>query len=54
MSKAFRLRRALDEQKADRWQCQTCSAPADEGSSYCRYCAMYWEDVSNGLFEEKD
>ena len=52
VSKAKDLRDAVDEVKRDRWQCMTCSHPAQEDKDHCRYCEMYWEDVSAGLFDD--
>ena len=55
MTKPVRLqlsRHAAMNQCADEaWQCETCDAPADEGSRYCLHCRLYWDDVSNGLFD---
>ena len=30
--------------------CKSCSNATIEGSQYCRYCKMYWEDVDAGIF----
>lgn len=36
---------ALHEVQRDRWQCQTCRAPAQIGKPHCLPCEIYWEDV---------
>jgi hypothetical protein len=52
MSRAFALRQAETERVESAWQCDTCPAPREEDSRYCRHCRMYWNDLENGLFEE--
>lgn len=38
------------------WKCESCNKFTEEGveGRYCRYCAEYWEDVRNGLFDRYD
>ncbi len=52
MSKAGDIRSALIKTRTDAWQCKTCQQPAREHSLYCFSCELYWDDVSNGLFDE--
>lgn len=44
-------REAEDQVEAERWQCKSCTAPADEDDSFCISCRMYWNDVRDGLFD---
>lgn len=44
-SKAEAFKDAHRESEADRWQCRTCIAPAQEHSMYCMSCEMYWNDL---------
>lgn len=46
--------KAVAEVMRDRWQCVTCSGPAEEDSKYCRHCSSYWGDVSDGMFDDLD
>lgn len=48
----LRIPDALEEVRRDRWKCETCTAPAEEESTFCLHCGMYWEDVRNGMFDE--
>ncbi len=41
---------AKDQQEKERWKCNTCTAPAEEDSTYCVHCRLYWHDAANGLF----
>lgn len=34
--------------------CATCSTIVDEGERYCPYCKSYWQDIKNGLYEERN
>lgn len=43
---------ALAEVERDRWQCETCTAPAEENGRYCLSCCLYWNDVANGLWDD--
>ncbi len=45
---------AAEKEEADGIVCKTCSAPAVEGHEpYCTSCALYWQDVANGLFDDR-
>ena len=37
------------------WKCESCDRMIEEnsGGSHCRYCAMYWEDVAAGVFDDR-
>ena len=55
MSRHLLMRHAQAEAEEVRgWTCQTCSTMTDNEGPYCRYCASYWEDVRNGLFDEPE
>lgn len=51
----FGIKQASVEIENSRWQCKTCDRPTETpDSEYCIHCRMYWEDVSNGLFNFGD
>lgn len=41
--------------EARSWKCESCPNMIEEGQEgpHCRMCAMYWADVSAGMFEER-
>lgn len=40
--------------EARSWVCSSCDKMIEEGQPepYCRSCAMYWQDVATGLFDD--
>lgn len=49
----FRAYNVPIEQAEARWQCQTCPGVIEHDDAiYCLHCRMYWEDVSNGIFDK--
>lgn len=43
---SLRLQDVDAELEAHRWQCQTCSAPAEIDGDYCLHCRLYGEGYS--------
>lgn len=54
MARARDVLEAEEQADRERWQCLTCSQPADENSDHCMHCVTYWDDVSNGLYDRDD
>lgn len=50
--KKLTISQALAEVEDDKWQCETCTAPAMEDGPHCLSCKLYWADVEAGLFNE--
>ncbi|XWN29705.1 MAG: hypothetical protein ROR55_19700 [Devosia sp.] len=55
MRKALRITEALEiAERDDIGQCATCTGLAEEDERYCWYCRQYWNDVSEGFFDQTD
>lgn len=54
MSKAKRVREAINQDRAEEWKCRTCTQEAMENDVYCFHCRAYWDDVRAGAFDDHD
>lgn len=45
---------ATQQAEDERWQCRTCSAPADQDDVYCACCRAYWADARDGLIDDDE
>lgn len=55
MSKARDLIEAKAEMAEVRsWTCATCDTMVQTDGDHCTACAQYWQDVRNGVFDDKE
>lgn len=49
----MRPHEALQQVEDERWQCETCQAPAEEDERrFCRHCKTYWNDCASDLWDD--
>lgn len=50
----IKVNEAVQQADDERWQCLTCTGPAEEHGDYCWHCKMYWDDCASGLWEDAE
>lgn len=55
MAKAIEKRRAeIEAEEAGKWLCKSCDTFVEADGDHCRACAQYWQDVSDGIFDDEE